>query len=326
MENNCANIVSRSLFALYCILGFLFFSYQIALAGSFSMGPEACAECHEAEFKIWKKTKHFKSYRTAHREPKEKAKPSPKKILKVVGGGKRMKRNETCLLCHYTSIREDAEGKPKVTSGPSCESCHGHSSDWLKIHDNYGGKNVKRSDETADNKKQRFLNAANAGLIWPSMKYNIAENCMVCHGLANESLKAKQLADMLEAGHPINPDFELVKYSQGSIRHRYYHPEMDNNKKMNSKELSELFVVGHAAKLVSALQAISKSDNSKYKLAQKKRFDASKKVISLLPFPEAKTLLAAPNRDNAIKLSEAISGKDLTALVGKIIPPAESFK
>mgnify|MGYP003957526753 FL=1 len=309
--------------SLLVIAAFIFSPAKV-FAEPFVKGAKLCEECHEAEFKIWEKTKHFQSFRKVHREPKDATKPSPKKILAAVGGQKRMKRNETCYLCHYT-LEQKAEGaKLSVKSGTSCESCHGASSDWLAAHDNYGGKDVKREQETASHKEKRISDSKAAGLIWPVMKYEIAENCMTCHGLANPKLKADDLAKMLGAGHPINPDFELVKYSQGSVRHRHYPPNVKVNAEMTPQELAEIFVIGQAAALVSATEVISKSNEAKYKEAQNKRVEIAKAALSGIS--EAAGLLAAPTRENAIKFVQSISGKDLTGKVGSKLPAKSDYK
>ena len=293
-------------------------------AEPFVKGAKLCEECHEEEFKVWQKTKHFKSFRTVHREPKDASKPSPKKILKAVGGQKRMKRNETCYLCHYTLEKKDAGAKPQAKSGTSCESCHGASSDWLPIHDNYGGKDVKREAESADHKTKRIADSTAAGLIWPTMKYEVAENCMTCHGLANPNLKADDLAKMLGAGHPINPDFELVKYSQGSVRHRHYPPDMKVNAEMTPKQQAEFYAIGQAAALVSATGVMSKSSEAKYVEAQKKRVENAKAALSGVP--EAAELLASPSRENALKFATAIADKDLTGALGSKLPAKGDYK
>jgi hypothetical protein len=290
-------------------------------------GAKACEECHEGEFKIWKKTKHHTSFRTAHREPKDSAKPSPKKILKNVAGAKRMKRNKTCYLCHFTLQQKDADAKPVAKSGTSCESCHGASSEWLAIHDNYGGEGIMRMDETPEHKKERIAQSAAKGLIWPSMKYQVVENCMTCHGLAHPDLSGDVLAKMLGAGHPINPDFEAVKYSQGTVRHRYTPDDITNNREMTEPEKAELFVIGHAAALVSSREAISKSSEPKYTDAQNKRAQNAEAVLSLLTdIPEAAELIASPNRQNALNLVNALAGKDLTGKVGSMLPAKSDYK
>ena len=321
-DKNCLN--STFLFLLGWVIAAGFVMPSIVSAEPFVKGAKLCEECHEEEFKVWEKTKHFKSFRTVHREPKDASKPSPKKILKAVGGQKRMKRNETCYLCHYTLEKKDAGAKPQAKSGTSCESCHGASSDWLPIHDNYGGKDVKREAESADHKTKRIADSTAAGLIWPTMKYEVAENCMTCHGLANPNLKADDLAKMLGAGHPINPDFELVKYSQGSVRHRHYPPDMKVNAEMTPKQQAEFYAIGQAAALVSATGVMSKSSEAKYVEAQKKRVENAKAALSGVP--EAAELLASPSRENALKFATAIADKDLTGAVGSKLPAKGDYK
>lgn len=296
-------------------------------ANAFNKGPKACEECHEGEFEVWKKTKHYSSFRTAHREPKDAAKPSPKKILKAVAGAKRMKRNETCSLCHYTKEQKEAEAKSTIKSGTSCESCHGASSEWLAIHENYGEEGVKRQGETPEHKTERIAKSRAAGLIWPTMKYEVIENCMTCHGLAHPDLSGDILAKMLGAGHPINPGFEVVKYSQGTVRHRYTPEDLATNREMTDPEKAELFVIGHAAALVSAKEAMSKSSEKKYTDAQSKRAENAKAVLSLLnDIPEAAALVASPNRENALKLVKAITNKDLSGKIGSKLPTKADYK
>jgi len=314
-------------FFSFILTGFPGMTPGSVAAKSFNTGAKGCEECHEGEFKIWKKTKHFTSFRTAHREPKDSAKPSPKKILKAVTGARRMKRNKTCALCHYTLEQKDAGAKPSAKSGTSCESCHGTSSEWLAIHDNYGGEGTKRKDETPAHKKARIEKSRAAGLIWPDMKYQVVENCMTCHGLAHPDLSGEVLAKMLGAGHPINPDFEAVKYSQGTIRHRYTLEDIATNREMTGSETAELFIIGHAAALVSAKGAMSKSNEPKYTEAQKKRVENAKAALSFLSdIPEAAGLLASPSRENALKLVGAIAGKDLSGKVGSKLPAKGDYK
>ncbi|MBT7520663.1 MAG: hypothetical protein HN646_00140 [Nitrospina sp.] len=323
MTSNKSFFFSTLLFLFAVVVYFVTFPSMVN-AEAFVKGAKLCEECHEEEFKVWSKTKHFKSFRSVHREPKDASKPSPKKILKAVGGQKRMKRNKTCYLCHYTLQKKDAGAKHQVKSGTSCESCHGASSDYMDIHGDYGGKDVKREAESADHKAKRIADSKAAGLIWPSMKYEIAENCMTCHGLANPDLKADDLAKMLGAGHPINPEFELVKYSQGSVRHRHYPPNMKTNAEMTPKEQAEFFVIGQAAALVSATSVMSKSSEAKYIEAQKTRAENAK--AALAGVAEAADLLASPSRANALKLAAAIAGKDLTGAVGSKLPAKGDYK
>jgi hypothetical protein len=289
-------------------------------AAPIAQGDKVCLECHKAEHGVWSGTKHFKSYRTVHKDKKAKA------IVKSIGG-RSMKKEATCALCHYTSVAKKAGKKPRPASGPSCESCHGASSDWLKIHNDYGGPSVKKVDETAAHKSERIAKATAAGMIWSSDHFGIAENCMSCHGLNNAALDGKTLAAMLDADHPLNPDFELVKYSQGTVRHRFFAPDMAKNAEMTPAQLSELFVEGQAAKLVSAVDALTKSDNAKFQVAQKQREEKARVALAAVKsIPEVAALLAAPTRDNALKLISAIRGKDMSALVGSMLPAKADYK
>ncbi|MBT3700648.1 MAG: hypothetical protein HOE62_03320 [Alphaproteobacteria bacterium] len=313
-------IVGRHLFAaVLTAIAFVMLTPAVQ-AAPVALGDKTCLECHKAEHAVWSETKHFKSFRTVHKNKKAKA------IVKSIGG-KSMKKEAACALCHYTSISKKAGKKAKPKAGPSCESCHGASSDWIKIHNDYGGPNAKMADETPAHKVERIAKATAAGMIWSSNHYGIVENCMSCHGLNNDALDGKTLAAMLDADHPLNPDFELVRYSQGSIRHRYYAPDATKNAEMTPAQLSELFVEGQAAKLVSATDALTKSDNAKYQAAQKLRLEKAKAALSAVKsVPEVAALLSAPTRENALKLIEAIKGKDLSAEVGSMIPAKADFK
>ena len=292
-----------------------------AFAEPFFQGPKKCQECHGPEYKVWEGTKHFKSLRTVHKDKRAKV------IAKAVGGSKSMKKNEVCTLCHYTLVQKNAEAKAKAKAGPSCESCHGASSDWLDIHNDYGGPSVTRDDETPEHKAERRQKARDAGMVWSFMRYEIAKNCMSCHGLAREGLSGDALAKMLDAGHPLNPDFELIRYSQGSVRHRYYPPDVTVNAELSKAGLAEAFVQGQAAKLVSAVSALSRSDEPKYQAAQEKRkADAEAALAAVKSVAEAAALVADPTEANALALVEAIAGKDLSGEVGGLLPDPSTYK
>jgi hypothetical protein len=281
---------------------------------AFMVGAKKCLECHTAEAKVWQGTKHFKSYKGVHKDKRA------KKIVRAVGD-KRMKKSSTCALCHYTAAQKKAGAKLKIVSGPSCESCHGAASDWLPIHNDFG-KGVKQADESAEHKAERLSKAEAAGWINPTRLYDVAANCMSCHGLANPNLNSKAAAAMLDNKHPINPDFEFVKYSQGTVRHRFYPPDVNANKEMTDAEKSQVYVVGQAAALVSATMAVSKSDHPKYKAAQEKRIANAKAVLELVKgdLPEAAKLLSDPTPENGRALGAAVRDKDLSGAVGGKLP------
>jgi len=277
-----------------------------AMAEPYFQGPKSCEECHKDEYKVWEETKHFTAYRTAH-----KAKDA-RKITLAVGGKKNMKRNKSCSVCHYSTEQKKPDGKAKVKYGPSCESCHGASSDWEVIHSDYGGKNVKRENETQDHKVKRIADSFAAGLAWASSSYEIAAKCMKCHGLARSEISGGAFAKMLEAGHPINQSFEIVMFSQGKMRHWL--------KERSPAQLSKLFVAGQVAKLVSATEAAAKTEDAQYKAAQMKRAADAKAALQAVP--QAAALIATPSEGNARKMMQTIGQQDLSGQVGGQIPCA----
>ena len=310
-------LIGRFLCVIACALALQPFA---ANAAPFAEGPKKCQECHEAEYEVWRGTQHAKGYKKFHKHK------DAKKIVKAVGGKRSVKKNPTCALCHYTLVQKGPGKSAKAKAGPSCESCHGASSDWRAVHNDYGkGKDAK--SESASHKKQRIAAAKKAGMVWSFMRYDIASNCMECHGLANPKLKASDLAKMLDAGHPLKPEFELVRYSQGSVRHRFYPPDVSKNKALDSAGLSRLFVEGQMAKLVSAMNALGKSKHPTYVAAQKKRADSARAALAKVASVRGmKAFLAKPTDANARKVEAAITKQDLSSKVGSLLPKPSTYK
>jgi cytochrome c2 len=277
-------------------------------AAAANIGPKKCQECHRAEHDVWKGTAHFKAYRGAHKNKSAKA------IAAASGTGKSMRKNKTCMTCHYTKIGE------KSKAGPSCESCHGSASKWVKVHNDLGAGVKSSADESPAHKKKRLAAAKKAGMIHSSMLYDIAENCNGCHTMQN--IDAGMAGKLIDAGHPINGSYELVKYSQGQVRHRFYPPNVTKNQKMNKAELSRLFLTGHAAGLVFATKVLKTADNAKYKAAMEQRIASAKKAIGAAKgsVSQAGALLSSPTESNARKFVAALQGKDLSGAVGGMLP------
>jgi hypothetical protein len=295
-------LVVSALALVFTILAGGAFNSETLMAEPFNQGPKKCAECHKAEFEIWEATKHASSFKKVHKSKAAKA-------LAKATGNKSMKKNETCVQCHYTLVAKDAASadKAKPKAGPSCESCHGASSDWFPIHNN---KSIP--------KEERIAAATAAGMRWSFDRYGIAENCNECHGLANANVDPEKLAIMFENGHPAKSDWEYVKYSQGSIRHRFYPPDMTKNAEMTQAEMSRAFIIGQAAKLVSATLAIERAGSAKFVEFQEARASAAREALAGVA--EAKTLLDNPSRENAVALTEAIKDQDLSGAVGGLLP------
>ncbi len=265
-------------------------------------GPDKCKKCHKAEHAVWEGSPHGKSFREIHKRDKA------KEIAKKVGGGK-MRKNALCQQCHYTVI--DKRGRAKPDAGPSCESCHGNATSWIEIHNNEKRPKTDRRRETIP-----------MGMIWPDMKYDIAENCFGCHGLSK--LKGDQIDALLNAGHPINGDYEIVRYSQGSVRHRFYPPNVTVNAKMSPAELAGFYAVGQLVSFVDASASSSKSDHPAYQKAIAKRLDRARQALSALP--DAKGVLASPSESKARKAAGALAGKDVSAAIGHFLPAGSDYK
>lgn len=294
---------------------------SVAGAEPFMVGAQKCADCHKAETAVWEASKHATSFKDIHR------KPEVKDIIAAVGGNTNMRRNEVCTACHFSNTQASASAAPSATSGPSCESCHGKASEWLAIHNDYG-PGTKRETESPAHKAERIRKATAAGMIWPSKLYDVAENCLACHGMGRADVSAETIAKMVAAGHPAGTSFELVRYSQGTVRHRFYPPDVTKNAQMSIGELTRVFLTGHAAALVQTSAATGKSSNPKFqstldqiKTAARTAIDGVKAQV-----PEAAALLARPTEDNAKKFVDALAGKDLSAQVGPKLPAPSTYK
>ena len=293
-----------------------------AAQAGFAVGPGKCGDCHREEAKTWEGTKHAKSFQEIHR------KDSAKAILAAAGGDANMRRNAVCTNCHYTMTQADASARPNATQGPSCESCHGSASNWITVHNDYGGPNVKREQETPAHKTERLNKAKAAGMIHSSMLFDIAENCASCHSLARKGVDPAVMAKMIDAGHPAGSSFELVQYSQGSVRHRFYPPDVTKNAELDNAGLARMFVIGHTAALVVAAGAAGKVQNPKYEATRKGIEDSARKALDAVKgqVPEVAAFLAAPTEANGRKVAEAVASKDVSAQVASLLPAKNTYK
>lgn len=166
------------------------------------MGAESCKECHKSEHAAWSASKHATNYERINSS-------SGKKIAEAYGSTK------VCLNCHSTPHTENAKFAGSV--GVSCESCHspaGGDDGWFKIHSDYGGKDVKREDETAEHLKERLAKCEAAGMVRAADVGALAKNCYSCHIIADEKL--------LAAGHKTGQSsFDLIPWMQGEVRHNF---------------------------------------------------------------------------------------------------------
>ena len=322
------------------LLGFLVFSNGELEAGSLFekdvlniVGPDECGECHKAEVHVWRETRHAQTFKVLARK---------KRTKEIAGnmGIKRVKKAEACVTCHFTSGY--TKNKVKAIAGISCESCHGPAKAWLKVHGDYGGKNVTREQETPTHKAKRLAAIKNSGMIRPGDLYRLAANCYQCHIVSNEKL-------VNVGGHgPGNDDFELVSWSLGEIRHKFLRSEGKKNEEMSPERQRMLYVVGKALDLEYGLRALAKvTKKGKYAAATMKRVQRGanqlRMIYSLSPIPEVRKILkiiksidrkirkevvlVAAGKIAAVTqtLDDTRDGSQLSAL-DRIIPQAEQYK
>ena len=207
------------------------------------IGADACKKCHAAEVDQWLRTPHAQTIDTLHRKPEAQA-------IADRLGIRSIKRNETCVRCHYTEREE--RGRVRIDSGVSCESCHGPALDWVELHAEYG-PGVTRETESPTARQQRRLASISAGMNNPSNLYLIARQCLDCHTTPDE-----QLVDV--GGHPAgSTDFELVAWSQGMVRHNFVRSNGATNEPSALPRVRVMHVVGVMTDLEYSLRAVSKA-------------------------------------------------------------------
>lgn len=167
---------------------------------------ESCVKCHAAEYKVWQRTPHFRTFEQLHRTAQA------KQIAQRMGISS-IKRGGICVDCHYTPKQKS--GKVRVVSGVSCESCHGAARDWISVHNDYGQYGTTPETESKEHRLRRLTTSIQLGMRNPNNLYLIARSCLNCHTVPNEKL-------VNVGGHNAGTlDFDLVKYSQGMVRHNF---------------------------------------------------------------------------------------------------------
>ena len=205
---------------------------------------EACAKCHVNEVSVWKQTPHFRTFAELSRRPKA------KEICKNMGI-RSPKRSEICIDCHYTT--KMTNDKVRAMSGISCESCHGAAQDWVTVHNDYGGPTITKETETAAHQKQRWETAIANGMRNTRNLYQIARSCYGCHTVPNEEL-------VNVGGHNTGSmDFELVRWSQGQVRHNFLRTGGTSNATSSIERLRVMYVVGLIADLEFSTRATAKA-------------------------------------------------------------------
>ena len=206
---------------------------------------EACGECHVSEYEVWKRTPHATGFKDLHR--KDTAEAIAERM-----GFRLMKRDSSCLLCHYTPTVQGEQ--LRAVSGVSCESCHGAGQDWIDVHNDYGGKGIDHTNETAEHRRARIAQSLAGGMRRPTDLYGVASSCYGCHTVPDERL--------VNVGkHSIgSPGFELVAWSQ-EIRHNFLDSFKNGDGTVNAERSVErrrmMYVAGRALELEHALRGVA---------------------------------------------------------------------
>lgn len=297
------------------------------------MGSDSCLKCHGSEVQTWRATPHAQTINTLHRTP------AAKEIAQRLGL-RSIKRNDTCVRCHYT--QREVRGRVRIDSGVSCESCHGPSQDWIEVHAEYG-PGVTRQTETADQRRVRRQRSIAAGMNNPSNLYLIARQCLDCHTTPNE-----ELVDV--GGHPAGSrDFQLVAWSQGMVRHNFVRSDGAFNEPSPPERLRVMHVVGVMTDLEYSLRAVVTATKAgPFATASAERAAAKKKELwelqrrindpliaeALQPLStlqlklhNADAILAAAETlsDTAYAFAERADGVRLAA-IDDLLPSPESYK
>ncbi|WP_210421376.1 cytochrome c family protein [Mariniblastus fucicola] len=222
---------------------------------------ESCANCHGSEIRVWRQTPHFKTFEELSRNPKA------REICSKMGLSS-VKRSNVCIDCHFTL--QEIDGRNKAVSGISCESCHGASRDWLALHNDYGGPTATKESESESHRKKRLKQSAKFGMNNTRDLYSIAMNCYSCHMVPNEDL-------VNIGGHTAGTaEFDLVRYSQGQIRHNFLRSNGAVNEQASQDRLRMMHVVGLIADLEFSTRATAiATENGTYGVNVAQRAAAS---------------------------------------------------
>lgn len=213
------------------------------------MGVQSCEKCHAAEIQTWKRTPHSETFLTLHR------KPEAQQIANKLGIAN-FKSDSNCIQCHYT-MSANASGSVsehlEAIAGVSCESCHGAAQDWINVHNDYGGPDATKAQESAEHRLKRLSSSIKLGMRNPVNVYLVAQSCYRCHTVPDERL-------VNVGGHNAGSlDFELVSWSQGTVRHNFVRTDGKVNAEETIERTRLLFVAGMIADLEFSMRATAKA-------------------------------------------------------------------
>ncbi|MGN7612407.1 multiheme c-type cytochrome [Magnetococcales bacterium HHB-1] len=300
------------------------------------VGPETCNECHKGAVYIWEHSKHAQSF-----ERLKKSQDTSKIMdaMKV----RHVNRDQKCIHCHFTQAY-DKQGKLKTPYGVSCESCHNPAKNWAKVHNDFGGKDVKKEQETESHRKERWQKSLAAGMISIENFHGLARRCYQCHLGHSEKL-------INQGGHKAGDPFELLSWSQGELRHTVWHSKGKLNVQPTLEKQRFIYVLGQLLELEFSLRALARAtepDVYAGSMGMRTRAAAANvfRIGKLLKLPEIKRILSKiktvrlqlNNQKNLLSAAEHIkkeiesfvthrANTDFSALDQlPLVPPPERYK
>ncbi len=278
-----------------------------------TVGPEACAKCHDRELEVWKGTAHAELYRSPkplHQRPR--AQQIAKNMSQPL-----IKNDSLCLSCHFTP--RPLSGKVTAQAGVSCEHCHGAARDWISEHNTFAGRQVNRQSETPEQRRQRWERNARLGMRSGGQLYDLLASCYRCHLVPDEKL-------VNVGGHVPGGDFDLpARFDQ--IRHNFVRGLRKANAETTPERRRQLYVLGLALELEHSLRGLAEAreDGGGYATALAERIDDVKKRLRKaalkVPLPQLAPALAAAD---GLRLAAGNAG-ELSAAIRKVSAAARSF-
>jgi hypothetical protein len=188
------------------------------------------------------------------------------------------------------------------------------------MHSDYGGPTVTKAQESPEHRQARIERSIAAGMNNPANLYLIARQCLACHTSPNERL-------VNIGGHAAgSADFELVAWSQGTVRHNFLRTEGPANAVSDPARLRVMFIVGVMADLEASLRATaSASEKAAFGIAAAKRAARQKRrlygISQLIENPHINAALQA-----ALGVRVKLNNLDaLVAAADEIGKAAEQF-
>lgn len=296
------------------------------------LGHDQCISCHSSEGKAWLQSPHATG---AFQNLSHDKAPEFSRAMGVSGD----LSTAICGTCHAT------EPAGSTANGVSCESCHNPAGpkggSWFSVHSDYGigfsgqGSPIGlRDQESEAHRASRVARDAELGMIGPDDVFEIAKNCLECHTVPNEKL--------VNAGHPTSKRFEIVRWSQGVVRHNFALDQSANAESpslwlnpiparpgrdpANRKKL--MFVAGQLADLEVSLRARANASEGDYGRAFNDRIDdAIGELEDVSHIPEAQQAVAATSGIDKSRLRQFGAGdaQFFTTAADGVLAAAKAF-